>query len=896
MKFAKDKTTATAIALLLLLTIAVTLVALPSINAQTIKHYHSYIYVSASHTVIGVNQEVLIVTWTADIPPDVGEAEGLVSGGRQAWYDIKIEVTTPSGTVDSFTIDQSDPVGGGYVIYTPSEVGEYSVKAFFPETTKTYQNGDENIYSAAESNPITFIAQEESIQAWMETPLPTGYWMRPLNSANRKWYVLEGNWLGGSANVYPLGAVGGVTNNFVYGSGAESAHILWTRSMYTGGLMDERFEDIGFQTAHYQGLGFTGVIIVDGKIHYEPIYNAHYPARWTQGGWEILSLYTGEQLFLDYDAPMPAFGQIYNYESPNQHGGFAYLWRTDAVTLPEIVYLGRSSTPTNTTETPINTGTLWEMLDAFTGNSICYVANVSAPTAGFFGFMSGGLQVYGKDGSLLYYNIANLGTRQNPDYYLQVWNSSAMPSMLAGDTSTNAWMWRPSGGSHTGQVQHNHVHDGSTGFSLNISIPNDIGNSIRCVREGEYIIIGDTGSNNEEGVVKGKLVTLSLEDGNEGEQLRSVVITPPFASQAANVTVSLTGVYPEDGVILFEASKLLKRWGYSLETGELLWESEAELQFNYYGMAENVYEGILYGYGLSGQIRAYNITTGDILWTYNATNVGFESPYGNYPIGAFAICDGKLYTVSSEHSPTQPLWRGPNLRCINATDGTEVWSILFWGANMGYDQSHVYMADGIVVGLNYYDNQIYAFGKGDSATTVTASPDVSMYGDAVLIKGTVTDQTPTGKRNINQETQFTLKGTPAISDEDMSAWMEYLFMGQAFPADAKGVEVILETLDPNGNFYEIGRTTSDINGNYGFTWEPPVPGDYQIFATFEGSASYGSSSASTYMSVAEAPEASPTPTPSPAPMTDTYVLGIGAGAIIAIIVVGLVIILMLRKR
>ena len=38
---------------------------------------------------------------------------------------------------------------------------------------------------------------------------------------------------------------------------------------------------------------------------------------------------------------------------------------------------------------------------------------------------------------------------------------------------------------------------------------------------------------------------------------------------------------------------------------------------------------------------------------------------------------------------------------------------------------------------------------------------------------------------------FTLKGTPAIADEDMESWMEYKFMQQIKPADAKGVPVNL---------------------------------------------------------------------------------------------------------
>ena len=98
------------------------------------------------------------------------------------------------------------------------------------------------------------------------------------------------------------------------------------------------------------------------------------------------------------------------------------------------------------------------------------------------------------------------------------------------------------------------------------------------------------------------------------------------------------------------------------------------------------------------------------------------------------------------------------------------------------------MADGILVGLNYFDNQLYAFGKGPSATTVTAQNDVSVLGNKVMVKGTVTDQSPSGRRNTNDVLQFSLKGTPAISDQDMSAWMEYMFMQQAKPTNATGVD------------------------------------------------------------------------------------------------------------
>ena len=273
----------------------------------------------------------------------------------------------------------------------------------------------------------------------------------------------------------------------------------------------------------------------------------------------------------------------------------------------------------------------------------------------------------------------------------------------------------------------------------------------------------------------------------------------------------------------------------------------------------------------------YDMSTGLLKWTYNATGVGYESPYGDYPLSISAICEDKIYLHSTEHSPTTPLWRGSYLRCVNATTGEEIWKVLNFVQGFA-------LADGYIVTGSWYDQQMYVFGKGPSATSVTGSPKVSVNGNSVLIEGTVTDQSPGAK------------GTPAIADANMDAWMEYLYQQQTYPTDAKGVEVQLNAIDPNGNYITIGTVTSDINGGFKKTFTPEIPGEYTIIATFTGSGSYGSSHAQTYISVTDAPAATAAPTPEPATNTDMYVLGIGTAAIIAIVVIGLIIILMLRKR
>jgi hypothetical protein len=896
MQLLKNKSAIT-IALFLALTIAISSVALfPTANA--VDTYVSAVYVSVSPDVIGVNQQVLLVMWTADMPPDVGE---IATGGRAHWSNVGFIVTDPEGNNETITIPESDPVGGAYYSYIPTMVGTYTVTSFIPEQTKLGARGPagtspptDTIYTAAKSIPVTFTVQEQPIQPWPEAPLPTGSWTRPINDASREWYVLAGNWLGGAA-IRPAGAYGGTTERFVYGVGPESPHIIWTKPLYAGGIMDERFGNTGFETGHYQGLDFSA-IIMDGKVLYSYRKDAH-----VSQGYLVVDLYTGETI--EYrNSTMPSKGQVYNYESPNQHGGYPYLWVTSGVSLP----------PGVTTQPGKQT---WAMLDAHTGSLICKIANVSAPSFSFFGFGGGGTEVYGLDGSICYYNAVNYGTTANPNYYLQIWNNTAIPTELGFNEGTTLWQWRPSGGAFgTGWPNPPvydglYIHDGNNGFSLNVSIPNVAGLSVQAIRESDQIIFGVLGQNNEDGQVPGTMLAINLDPsrGTVGSQMYKTEFVQPFLSKSLNFTsgffgtgISLTGVDPDDGVILLQCPKLLKRWGYDLKTGEMLWESKTEPQNNYYTMISNIYEGKLLTAGYGGVILAYNITTGDIIWNFTAKNVGFESPYGNYPINMFAIADGKIYTLTGEHSITQPMWRGPNLRCINATDGTEIFEMLMMSANGGAHLTGQYMqmADGHIIGLNFYDNEIYCLGKGDSAMTLSGPQLVPTLGTSVVLTGTVTDQTPTGRRNTNDMFDFSLKGTPAISDEDMGAWMEYMFMDQGKPENAKGVPVTLSTLDSNGNFYEIGTTTSDINGNFGLTFTPEVPGDYQIFATFAGSKAYGASSASTYISIAETPQASPSPTPAPpyGLTADEYLLPATIGIIVAVVVVGLVIILMLRKR
>ena len=66
--------------------------------------------------------------------------------------------------------------------------------------------------------------------------------------------------------------------------------------------------------------------------------------------------------------------------------------------------------------------------------------------------------------------------------------------------------------------------------------------------------------------------------------------------------------------------------------------------------------------------------------------------------------------------------------------------------------------------------------------------------------------------------------TPAIADQDMSVWMDYLYGQNATllndPPSPHGVPVRLYAIDSNGNVAEVGTTTSDSSGKYSIAWTP----------------------------------------------------------------------------
>jgi len=328
--------------------------------------------------------------------------------------------------------------------------------------------------------------------------------------------------------------------------------------------------------------------------------------------------------------------------------------------------------------------------------------------------------------------------------------------------------------------------------------------------------------------------------------------------------------------------------GYDVYTGVQLWSNDKISTTGY-----SVYQqmSINAGYGkeyfgtYEGITYCMDLRNGSLLWKFSSGNSGLQTPYGTWPFyGGTTLADHKLYAVTGEHTPQNPIWKGEKMFCIDINTGQNIWNITGLWFNPA-------IADGYALAVNAEDNRLYSFGKGQTETTVEAPLTEITANSNIVIQGTITDQSPG------------TKGTPAISDNDMTEWMEYQYLQQPIPTNAKGVSLTVDAIDPNGNYLHIGDATSDLSGSYSLTWMPPdVPGKYVITAKFTGSESYFGSFAETAVAVGSS-DTTPSPTATPAALADTinssvmtYTVIAAVAIIIAIAIVGIVLALIIRKR
>lgn len=180
---------------------------------------------------------------------------------------------------------------------------------------------------------------------------------------------------------------------------------------------------------------------------------------------------------------------------------------------------------------------------------------------------------------------------------------------------------------------------------------------------------------------------------------------------------------------------------------------------------------------------------------------------------------------------------------------------------------------------------MYVFGKGESTTTVSVPQTQITTNESVIISGTVLDQSP-GQ-----------PGKAAVSAESMSEWMNYLHTQGPIPMNVKGVPVSIDAIDPNNNFVNIAKVTSDMSGTFSYVWTPTITGVYKITATFAGDDSYGSSYAQTAAVVVPASAGITFPEQQASSDNTMTILYAAIAIIIAVVIaVAVATLLILRKK
>ena len=852
MKTIKNKTITILIALILMLTIAIPLIALPEANAHTPSwEIPSYAYLVASPNPVGVGQRVAIVMWI-----DIPMPSASVNNDRRR-HDYTLTITEPDENKVTKSWDVVDDTTSiQYYSYTPAKVGTHTLLFEYGGQTYTWSGSYNSDTFLPANKTITLTVQDEPlIEPRTSYPLPLEYWTRPIEGQNTDWWTISSNWLGPP---YIPGADAGygiVGNIQLDGTAPNSPHIMWSRPLQDGGVVGGSSYDVlgkNYYTGGSYNTRFDNALIIQGRLYYE----LPYGNSGSGGGWICVDLHTGEEIWYSDQMGVsgtglsdPVFGYIYSYDMYNQHGvtGAGWLFSN-------------------------NFGTAYES----TTGRVATLEIDNVPS---------GVPVPGPSGELLRFVWNSNGN------WLAQWNSSKVFTTQTSGTrdasTSNRYDWNITiAGLGPGRWSINTAHAYTSSNTYNVGVALD---NIVLLRQGNLGALGNWAGAN--------ITAISLKPESRGQ----ILWTKNYPAAPGNVTRGFVAWDPNNGVFVTEDKETMVLNGWSLTNGEKLWgPTEPAGDYNFFRQTAMIAYGKVYFAGYAGVLYCYDVNDGSLLWTYgndpldpsNSTYAGLATAWGHYPSFIDVIADGKIYLGTTEHSPNSPYYKGVRYRCVNATDGTEIWTLMGYGTGM--DTGHDVIADGFFVFLNCYDMQVYCVGKGPSATTVTVSPKVSVYGSSVIIEGTVID-IAAGTKQQEQAARFPY-GVPAVSDASQSAWMEYVYMQKPRPMDTIGVPIVLSVVDSNGNYRDIGTTTSDADGFFAFNWMPDIEGQYIVYASFAGSESYWPSHAVTSFAVDTA-AATPAPMPAEAvPPTDMYILSGVAAIIVAIALVGAVLLIAIKKR
>ena len=272
----------------------------PAISIDTIA------YMSIRPNPVGVGQPILANIW---LEPPTNYARYMIG--------LNVTITKPDGTTDTvgpMTTYQGDSTA--WFEYTVDQPGTWKLKFNFPgnywaagtvppgfgQTTPQFL--DSAYYKPSSTKEIELVVQSEPVLTWIETPIPTDYWARPVSPENREWVSILGDYpyIGYMKNPPPE------TNHYAsnykftpFVQAPNTAHVVWKRqgalSGLMGGDMDKKLFGSGEGT--YAG---TPAIIFEGRC-YQSVTKPFDGV--TQSVLECYDLRTGEMYWERTGVPAP---------------------------------------------------------------------------------------------------------------------------------------------------------------------------------------------------------------------------------------------------------------------------------------------------------------------------------------------------------------------------------------------------------------------------------------------------------------------------------------------------------------------------------------------------------------------------------------------------------------
>ena len=819
----------------------------------------SYSYVKVGPNPIGVGQLATIIMFVAQ--------PTLTSENVKGWTVV---VTDPTGTQTTLGPFTSDATGGTDTTYTPTKVGNYTFQGFVAQ-----QLLSNNVtWAASQTNVDTLVVQSApvTLSNYPITPLPTSWWETPITAENvQNWYAISGPWLGYGSDAFAItGAYNNTQNQYnPYTLPVMSGHILWTKPWATGGVVggnaggnevSSHFWSTDQYWPKYAPVVMNGIM-----------YSTQFDTDTSNNHGTIATdLYTGQTLWtLNGTSGNLVCGMETFYKNANEYGTVGPYIVTTGV-LPGLT---------------VKSGTAYNLWDAMNGQYADSIIN--APVMSGMGPFGGPEWGADDNGNLIAYYVDSTNASQP---MLQLFNMT----VALGEAFNFGWV-PPQGGvfNWTAGLEwakpiFTSVNGGAlkTGLAVNGVTDNTV------ILTGEYTFGQFYG-----GLQQGYNIVAGM-DATTGAQLWIKNFTSADTPSLAPWTRTQMQIF--DGLWVQVNQDNDDIVAVNARDGSIAWQSTlpAGINTNGYDVFNlRTYNGLgcLICVGFGGDIWCLNETNGKLIWQTNTIsllgNPGLETPYATWPLWTF-LCDCitnnvGYFAVGHEYNP--PLFHGAQLIALNMTNGNFIWSVL----DMSIESTEI--SYGIMLSRNAYDNQIYAFGQGPSAMTVTA-PNIGVTtATPITITGTVMDVSAGASQDAVAR-NFP-NGLPCVSDASQSHWMEYVYEQQPFPTGATGVPVTLSVIDANNNYRTIGTTTSDTSGTYSFTWTPDIPGAYALIASFGGSNSYYGSTAETHF-YASSPAASPSPAATPVTglaSTSTVEYGIVA-IIIVIVIIGAVLALLIMRK